>query len=59
VQLVHQTGVYALTASALAAGNRGFRKHNLAGSVWLDDVTVRRYTEPEPNVSVGAPFLSP
>jgi hypothetical protein len=59
VQLVPQTGFYALAAPALAAGNVGFRKHNLAGSVWLDDVTVRRYTEPEPNVSVGAPFLSP
>lgn len=57
VQLVPQTGVSPLTP--LASGNVGFRKHDLGGSIWVDDVTVRRYTDPEPNVSVGVPFLSP
>ena len=54
VQLVPQTGTYQVALPGLAAGNVGFRKHNLAGSMWIDDVTVRRYTEPEPAVSVGA-----
>ena len=44
-----------LATPVLGSGNVGFRKYDTGGSVWLDDLTVRRYTEPEPIVSVGAP----
>ena len=45
---------HVLATPVLGSGNVGFRKYDTGGSVWLDDLTVRRYTEPEPIVSVGA-----
>lgn len=55
VQIVPTGGVpHVLAATVLGPGNIGFRKWDLGGSIWLDDVTVRRYTEPEPVVTVGA-----
>ncbi len=59
VQLVPQAGAYQVAAPELGPGNVGFRKWDLGGSIWIDDVTARRYTEPEPSVSVGMPFRTP
>lgn len=59
VQITPQTGVYQVPSPGLDGGNVGFRKHNVGGSMWIDDVTARRYTEPEPGVVVGAPYLTP
>lgn len=59
-QMTPGSGVYTAASPQLDAGTVGFRKHNLGGnSLWVDDVTVRRYTEPEPGVVVGAPFRTP
>lgn len=41
-------------------GNVGFRKWDLGGAgLWIDDVTLRRYTEPEPTVTVGPAVAFP
>ncbi len=59
VQLVPTSGAHQVALPALPSGNVGFRKWDLGGSIWIDDVTARRYTEPEPGVSVGAPVRTP
>ncbi len=42
------------------AGNIGFRRHKTAnGAVYLDDVRVRRYIDPEPSVTVMSPLQAP
>ncbi|MFZ5442060.1 MAG: hypothetical protein ACOZQL_18785 [Myxococcota bacterium] len=49
-----------VVASPYGAGNVGFRKWDLGGSgLWIDDVTVRRFTEPEPTVTVGPSVTVP
>jgi hypothetical protein len=53
------SGAYQVPTPALDGGNVGFRKWDLGGNLWLDDVSARRYTEPEPGVVVGAPYLTP
>lgn len=43
--------------TSFASGNIGFRKWSLPSAGqdwWVDDVTVRRYTDPEPTTAVGA-----
>lgn len=59
VQIVPTSGAYTVTGTPLGAGNIGFRKHDVGGAVWLDDVSLRRYTEPEPAVGVGTAVRSP
>lgn len=59
VQITPASGAYAAAAPLFPAGNIGFRKWDLGGPLWLDDVTVRRFTDPEPVVSVGAPVAVP
>ncbi|MCC6336204.1 MAG: hypothetical protein IT380_19730 [Myxococcales bacterium] len=58
-QITPASGAFQVPTPALGGGNVGFRKWDLGGSLWLDDVSARRYTEPEPAVVVGAPFLTP
>lgn len=41
------------------SGNIGFRKWSVGGSVWLDDVILRRWSDPEPVVTSGAPVVMP
>ncbi|MBL8911159.1 MAG: putative metal-binding motif-containing protein [Archangium sp.] len=41
------------------AGNVGFRKYNIGGDIWIDDVSVRRFVLAEPAVSLGTPFALP
>ncbi|MFT3712914.1 MAG: putative metal-binding motif-containing protein [Archangium sp.] len=41
------------------SGNIGFRKWSVGGSVWLDDVILRRFADPEPVVTSGAPIVMP
>lgn len=59
VQITPASGSYAAATPLLPSGNIGFRKWNVGGAVWLDDVSARRFTEPEPAVSVGAPAAVP
>lgn len=65
---VWRDGVIVLSSTAttgydtlnLGAGTVGLRKWDVGGAgVWFDDVTLRRYTEPEPTVTVGAPVSGP
>lgn len=44
---------------AIPAGNIGFRKYNIGGDIWIDDVSVRRFVIGEPAVSLGVPFAVP
>jgi hypothetical protein len=59
VKITPMSGAYQVPTPALDGGNVGFRKWDLGGNLWLDDVSARRYTEPEPGVVVGAPYLTP
>lgn len=47
--VVPTTGV----GTDFARGNIGFRKNQMNQNIWIDDVTLRRFTEPEPTVTVG------
>lgn len=59
VQVAPASGSYVAATPLIPGGNVGFRKWNVGGAVWLDDVLARRFTEPEPAVSVGAPMAVP
>jgi len=59
VQINPMSGAHTVAEPPLPSGNVGFRKWDLGGAIWIDDVTVRRYTEPEPGVVVGAPYRVP
>jgi hypothetical protein len=41
------------------SGSFGFRKWSIGGALWIDDVTVRRWTDPDPAVTVSPPVATP
>lgn len=50
----------AVAAPTTGPGNVGFRRHKTGGgAVYIDDVRVRRYTAPEPSVTVMSPLQAP
>jgi hypothetical protein len=60
VAVLNPTTAQLYPAPLYGPGNVGFRKWNIGGAgLWIDDVTLRRYTEPEPTVSVGTAVAFP
>jgi hypothetical protein len=60
VAVLNPTAAQLYPAPLYGPGNVGFRKWDVGGAgLWIDDVTLRRYTEPEPSVTVGAAVALP
>jgi len=49
------TGTLSLPHDDKAAAGIDFEKNLLSGPVWFDDITVRRFTLPEPTTTIATP----